>query len=138
MDDSFFVLESIIIPLNAKFTGKVSCSLSYTCKSFCLAKCYNFEVSNLNMKKIRYRRLCCVLNLFANLNYTHVHVSTSDHSRKKLLIPMLIWARSCHVSYAICEQQRCRSACASAQSDQHLCCSLLRSMICILAISKVS
>ena len=28
--------------------------------------------------------------------------------------------------YAICEQQRRRSACASAQSDQHLCCSLLR------------
>ena len=27
---------------------------------------------------------------------------------------------------AICEQQRCRSACASALSDQHLCCSLLR------------
>ena len=27
--------------------------------------------------------------------------------------------------YAICEQQRRRSACASAQSDQHLCCSLL-------------
>ena len=26
---------------------------------------------------------------------------------------------------AICEQQRCRSACAFAQSDQHLCCSLL-------------
>ena len=26
---------------------------------------------------------------------------------------------------AICEQQRRRSACASAQSDQHLCCSLL-------------
>ena len=24
----------------------------------------------------------------------------------------------------LCEQQRCRSACASAQSDQHLCCSL--------------
>ena len=28
--------------------------------------------------------------------------------------------------YAICEQQRRRSACASAQSDQHLCCSLPR------------
>ena len=26
----------------------------------------------------------------------------------------------------ICEQQRCRSACASAESDQHLCCSLNR------------
>ena len=30
------------------------------------------------------------------------------------------------MAYAICEQQRCRSACASAQSDQHLCGSLLR------------
>ena len=52
------------------------------------------------------------------------------------------WVRSCeNMSYAICKQQRSRSACASAQSDQHLCCSLLRSidsMICILAISKVS
>ena len=28
--------------------------------------------------------------------------------------------------YAICYQQRRRSASASAQSDQHLCCSLLR------------
>ena len=28
--------------------------------------------------------------------------------------------------YAICEQQRRRSTCASAQSDQHLCCSLPR------------
>ena len=37
------------------------------------------------------------------------------------------WARSCeNVSYATCKQQRHRSACASAQSDQHLCCSLLR------------
>ena len=39
----------------------------------------------------------------------------------------IIWARSCeNVFYAICDQQRCRSACASAQSDQHLYCSLLR------------
>ena len=28
--------------------------------------------------------------------------------------------------YVICEQQRLRSACVSAQSDQRLCCSLLR------------
>ena len=37
------------------------------------------------------------------------------------------WARPWeNVSYAICEQQRRRSACASAQSDQQLCCSLPR------------
>ena len=28
--------------------------------------------------------------------------------------------------YVICEQQNCRLACAAAQSDQHLCCSLPR------------
>ena len=38
-----------------------------------------------------------------------------------------IWARPWeNVSYVICEQQRRRSACASAQSDQRLCCLLLR------------
>ena len=48
----------------------------------------------------------------------------------------IIWARSCeNVSYAICDQQRCRSACASVASDHVRC---LDSMICILAISKVS
>ena len=41
--------------------------------------------------------------------------------------PHTIWARSCeNVSYDICQQQRWSSACASVQSDQHLCCSLLR------------
>ena len=38
----------------------------------------------------------------------------------------IIWAGPWeNVSYVTCEQQRRRSACASAQSDQHLCCSLL-------------
>ena len=36
--------------------------------------------------------------------------------------PITKWS----VPYAICEQQRRRSACASAQSGQHLCCSLPR------------
>ena len=38
-----------------------------------------------------------------------------------------IWAGPLeNVSYVICEQQRHRSACTSTQSDQHLCCLLLR------------
>ena len=36
--------------------------------------------------------------------------------------PVTKWS----VPYAICDQQRRRSACASAKSDQHLCCSLPR------------
>ena len=40
--------------------------------------------------------------------------------------------------FTICEQQRRRSACASAQSDQHLFCSLPDSLIPILAKSKIS
>ena len=40
--------------------------------------------------------------------------------------------------YAICEQQRRRSTCASAQSDQRLCCSLPDSIIPLLAIAEGS
>ena len=43
------------------------------------------------------------------------------------LISWLRWAGSWEKPvYSICEQQRRRSACASAQSDQRLCCSLIR------------
>ena len=41
-------------------------------------------------------------------------------------------------AFAICEQQRRRSACASAQSDQRLCFRCLDSIIPILAIFKIS
>ena len=55
---------------------------------------------------------------------------TTDQKQQTFCIKYILlttWARSCeNVSYAICKQQRHRSACASAQSDQHLCCSLLR------------
>ena len=40
--------------------------------------------------------------------------------------------------FAICGQQRCRSARASAQSDQCLCFRCLDSIISILAMSKIS
>ena len=39
--------------------------------------------------------------------------------------------------FAICEQQRHRSACAEVQYDQHLCYSLL-SVIPLVSISKIS
>ena len=39
----------------------------------------------------------------------------------------IIWARTCeNTSYTIWKQQSCRSACATTQYDQHLCCLLLR------------
>ena len=43
------------------------------------------------------------------------------------------------MSYFICEQQRRRSACTSAQSDQHLCCSLVSniSLDSIVEISRL-
>ena len=40
--------------------------------------------------------------------------------------------------YAICEQQRRRSACASAQSDQRLCCRCLDSMTPLVAMYDIS
>ena len=46
------------------------------------------------------------------------------------MFPKKIFSYMSHVMrklvLAVCEQQRCRSAWKSVQSDQHLCCSLLR------------
>ena len=43
-----------------------------------------------------------------------------------------------HLSSEICEQQRRRPACASALSDQPLCCSLFVSIIAKLAKGEIS
>ena len=40
--------------------------------------------------------------------------------------------------YAICEQQRCRSACASAQSDQRFVVRSLDSIIPLVSIFQIS
>ena len=40
--------------------------------------------------------------------------------------------------YAICKQQRCRSACAFAQSDQHLYFCCLNSIISLVSVSEIS
>ena len=46
----------------------------------------------------------------------------------RLQLLQILWKHLSHVMrklvLSICEQKRCRSACAYAQSDQHLCCSL--------------
>ena len=47
-------------------------------------------------------------------------------------------AKMCLVSYAICEQQRRRSACTSVQADNTFVVRCLDSMICILAIFKIT
>ena len=50
-----------------------------------------------------------------------------------IALPVLTYRRANYLSHvmrkpvlAICEQQRCRSVCTSAQSDQHICCLLFR------------
>ena len=42
------------------------------------------------------------------------------------------------MSYVICEQQRHRSACASAQSDQRLCFRYLDSVMSLVSVTKIS
>ena len=73
-----------------------------------------------------------------NIRRTKITVETSDIPPSYNLITsslvnkenVAVWLYLSHVMrkpvLAICEQQRCRSACAFAQSDRHLCCSLLR------------
>ena len=42
------------------------------------------------------------------------------------------------MSFVICEQQRCRSACASVQADQHLCFRCLDSVMSLVFVTKIS
>ena len=56
----------------------------------------------------------------------HIFLNTFYEILETVWMALFIWAGPWeNVSYVICEQQRRRSACASAQSDQRLCCSLL-------------
>ena len=62
--------------------------------------------------------------------YCHKNMELEKTSKKIYSLAIMngcMWAGPWeNVSYIICKQQRRRSACASAQSDQHLCCSLLK------------
>ena len=64
-----------------------------------------------------YSKICCTSSTFSTVSYeAAVHVLFD-----------FVWAKSWeNLSYAICDQQRRRSACASAQPDQRLCSSLPR------------
>ena len=85
----------------------------------------NLSYQNGNFYKIlvqvtisAFKQIICQLTSFFDLNIkTDIkHYNFFD----------TIWAGPWeNVSYVICEQQRRRSACASPQSDLHLCCSLL-------------
>ena len=81
--------------------------------------------------------------LLDNISSLNVQGCDTHNSRERFLISfhfIVSLYNHClsHVMrkpvYAICEQQRCRSACASAQSDQHLCCCI----ISLVSISEIS
>ena len=99
--------------------------------------CSNFRVNTGNFSGIL-RYLCCAEEVWLLLRA----VDQNSHFLKlgpwaQSYMPLLCCRCSCqpHLTneprhektcFAICEKQRCRSASASTQSDQHLCCSLLR------------
>ena len=102
------------------------------CWIFC---CFVWKLLNINFSGIVQRWIpslatgkwndCCEPVWHIPFLYTHqLHIK---YLRPSCCPLAHIWARLCeNVSYAICEQQKCRSACTSTQFDQHLCCSLLR------------
>ena len=64
-----------------------------------------------------------------SLRWVHKSFRWFSCAAAQIILTAMIsnWARSCeNMSYAICEQQRRRLACTSAQSDQHVCCSLFK------------
>ena len=74
--------------------------------------------------------LCHVIENWKN-DKSHIILEKAfDKLPQGILTNILMQIQMSHVLtkpvLAMCKQQRCRSACASAQSDQHLYCSLLR------------
>ena len=65
--------------------------------------------------------LCAILRLSSVGRLWLWHFLDSSFEKRDLLSHIMI-----KPIYAICKRQRCRSACASAQSDQRLYCSLFR------------
>ena len=98
-------------------------SVSFLLRHYCLKFGSKFCVHVLAKPTKQYGSATIttqLLSLKLFLSICGVHCTVLGLSKFKWAGP---WE---NVSYVICEQQRRRSACASAQSDQRLCCSLLR------------
>ena len=102
--------------------------LVLSCRGSFLNRLYaNMTKLLISCVDLNWKQCTSVLNNGTGISGHMTKLWYENVSRTILLPPVCIWARSCeNMSYAICEQQRCRSACTSTQSDQHLCCSLLR------------
>ena len=77
--------------------------------------------------------------------YAHTPMVTEQREGPMDTVAFTTWLAGLQMShimrkpvYAICEQQRRRLACASAQSDQRLCFRCLDSIISLLAIAEIS
>ena len=87
------------------------CWQSYICSSF------GFELSVFQVSLV-----CFKLYICSSCGLAWLRISIEG----KLLKSKLIWTSSReNLSSVVCEQQRRRLVCASAQSDQHLCYSLI-------------
>ena len=95
----------------------------------CRRKILAIAIKNYHWKTIQCYKIHITQNLLSNkpLNsckWFHVFLSFKSLLQ---ICNGIIWAGPWeNVSYVICDQQRRRSACASAQSDQRLRCSLLK------------
>ena len=103
-----------------KYTDLSAFSIQVTSFAFCLKTYWRMAIFFYIISITFKLNICFEINKFIKLN------KWFDANRFHTKIAN-IWAGPWeNVSYVICEQQRRRSACASAQSDQRLCCSLLR------------
>ena len=73
----------------------------------------------------------CTQWVAKNPSFLHAESEDSDQNGQtfKLQNPMYMSHVMRKTVYALCKHQSCRSACASEQSDQHLCCLLPRQYI---------
>ena len=110
MCDQYFSSKTLLL------LGMFKCTLFIGCQ-------YSLIVDDLVWKhfwKLSKEGIDYIQKIFKLICFVFGHIKCVYEMRS-------IWARPWeNVSYAICEEQRRRSACASAQSDQRLRCSMPR------------
>ena len=121
-----------------EYTYFTKLSQPFTSTSKLMKKVDTFKLANTWSKDLRFPesslKLQGLLSIFARLWDSEIF-STFDTKHSEWQSRMGKWE---NLSYAICEQQRWRSACTSTQSDQRLCCSLPDSMISVDAMAEIS
>ena len=127
--------KSCLIPIIHMYILNTENDAGRTCRKFCWLSFKNWKLILVVSWRYEWNRTAKCINgdkqhRPRSAVWSWFTLFAQGYLSENLGLRYAAWNCLSHVMrkpvLARCEQQRCRSACASAQSDQHLCCSLFR------------